>query len=243
MADQWFKFWGVEYLGDVKMDSLSAADRSCWLTLLCLASASDIPGVLKFVTESYLMMRSGIEKGSDEWELTKGILERLEVLQMLRNDNGVVTILNWNKRQKRASTVYERVKKYRQRNENVTNVTKRNESDNNRIEEKRIEENRREGRGRETPSQITMDFFEDVKNETGKFKELLLVIVAKGIPENLAISEIRKFCSYWREKTRSGKKERWETEKTFEVKRRLATWFQNVNKFNKGQASNKFVIA
>ena len=44
--------------------------------------------------------------------------------------------------------------------------------------------------------------------------------------------ELNKFISYWTEKNGSGRKQKWEMEKTFEVKRRLATWFSNANKFS-----------
>ena len=50
--------------------------------------------------------------------------------------------------------------------------------------------------------------------------------------EPLAVKqEIIRFVSYWTEPTQSGHKTRWELQKTFEVSRRLATWFSNVNKF------------
>jgi hypothetical protein len=54
-----------------------------------------------------------------------------------------------------------------------------------------------------------------------------------GIPENIVKSEINKFISYWTEPNKSGTKTRWEMERTFDLKRRLTTWFNNVNKFEK----------
>ncbi len=51
---KWFKFYGQDYLSDPKMLSLSSAERSCWITLLCYSSV---------------------------------------------NDNGMITVINWNKRQ------------------------------------------------------------------------------------------------------------------------------------------------
>jgi len=45
--------------------------------------------------------------------------------------------------------------------------------------------------------------------------------------------EVAKFISYWTEPTVNGKKQRWETQKTFEYKRRLATWLMKANEFTR----------
>jgi len=42
--------------------------------------------------------------------------------------------------------------------------------------------------------------------------------------------EVVKFFNYWTEKNAKGK-ERWEMEKFFDIKRRIATWISNANKF------------
>lgn len=44
--------------------------------------------------------------------------------------------------------------------------------------------------------------------------------------------ERQKFYNYWTEKNKSGTKERWELEKTFDVGRRWKTWQNNAQKFN-----------
>jgi hypothetical protein len=59
-----------------------------------------------------------------------------------------------------------------------------------------------------------------------KREEIVLWLVSKGIPEEVARREIAKFIAYWTEPTKSGKKQLWETKPTFELKRRLATWFE-----------------
>ena len=41
-----------------------------------------------------------------------------------------------------------------------------------------------------------------------------------------------KFISYWTELDKSGRKQRWEKQETFEVARRLVTWFSKANNFN-----------
>jgi phage replication O-like protein O len=56
-------------------------------------------------------------------------------------------------------------------------------------------------------------------------------LVAKGIPENIVRREIAKFIAYWTEPNANGTKQRWQLQKTFEVRRRLATWMMNCQKF------------
>ena len=62
-------------------------------------------------------------------------------------------------------------------------------------------------------------------------EELIEYLEKKGIDKSLAITEINKFISYWTEKNHTGTKERWQLQKTFEIKRRLTNWFNNINKF------------
>jgi len=42
-----------------------------------------------------------------------------------------------------------------------------------------------------------------------------------------------KFCNYWTEKNKSGRKMRYEMEKVFEISKRLATWSSKDKEFNK----------
>jgi DNA-binding transcriptional regulator YhcF (GntR family) len=51
--------------------------------------------------------------------------------------------------------------------------------------------------------------------------------------------EVKKFILYWTEKSPNGKKQRWEMQKTFDVKRRLFTWFSNQNKWSKEKKQNQ----
>ena len=147
MANQWFKFYGGEYLSDPKIGRLSPAERSCWVTLLCLASQSD-DGVIKYLTTDSLLTMSGIVRdpyNDGDWERCQSLLEKLNSMEMIVVDSekGVVTLKNWSKRQDHQLSVAERVAKHRAKKEleasyvtnSVTNVT---------TEENRIEENRRD---------------------------------------------------------------------------------------------------
>lgn len=84
-----------------------------------------------------------------------------------------------------------------------------------------------------TPSQESENFF---KNEDMQ-KKAIDYLTTKGFNQEFTRTEINKFISYWTEPTRSGKKQRWETEKTYDVRRRLATWLNNSNKFNRSTLS------
>lgn len=111
---KWFKFYGPEYVSDPKILSLSAAERSCWITLLCYASMGEENGVIKHLTERGLVLQSGLstELSTDG---NTHILEKFENMEMLKVDNGVITLLNWQKRQQTNLTGYERVKRYREK--------------------------------------------------------------------------------------------------------------------------------
>lgn len=79
-----------------------------------------------------------------------------------------------------------------------------------------------------TPAQEAREFFEDEEKQ----KACIDMLVARGAPEDIAKNELRKFVSHWTEPTPTGKRQRWQTEKAFEVKRRLATWLNNSAKWS-----------
>lgn len=145
MANQWFKFYGSEYLSDPKIATLSAQERSCWVTLMALASTASTPGYVEYLTTEVLLTKSGIifdPYNPEEWDRCLGVLDKFVRLKMIsKDDSGNIVITNWSKRQETNLTDAERAKSYRDRMKNrhanvtlpVTNVTQ---------EENRIEENR-----------------------------------------------------------------------------------------------------
>lgn len=146
--EKWFKFYSADFLIDGKMRNLNAEERSCWITLLCLADTSDIPGEVNHLEIVDLFLMSNINPASEMWDEPEKYLEKLEKLHMIRNDNGMITILNFRKRQGKALSTYQRVKLHREskandndlkRNDNAV-ITKSNEvgSSKKRREEKRI---------------------------------------------------------------------------------------------------------
>jgi len=146
MMNQWFKFYGGEYLSDPKMLALTASERSCLLTLFCYASMSEKDGEIKHLTEDTLMAQSGINPVDAEWKKTKGVLSKFEKLKIVTASNGVIVISNWTKRQGSFLTNAERQARYRDRHSNDGVTEERNES-NARREENRIDKKREEKMG------------------------------------------------------------------------------------------------
>lgn len=112
------------------------------------------------------------------------------------------------------------------------------------VQEKRREEKVGEGKGREivasapTPKETASKFFNIVSEKSSEFDGLVSSIAASSRASPDAISrELTKFASYWTEPNATGKKLRWEKEPTFEVKRRLTTWFGNVKQFSGSKES------
>jgi len=117
---KWFKFYGQDYLSDPKMLSLTASERSCWITLLSYASVND-NGMITFLNGEQLMIQAGIDPASEDWGRTQKVLDKFQKLEMIQNDNGVIIIKNWGKRQEHQLTPYERVKRYREKQRMITN--------------------------------------------------------------------------------------------------------------------------
>lgn len=82
-----------------------------------------------------------------------------------------------------------------------------------------------------SPAQMAKTFFDPSNERT----ELIAALVAKGIPEELVRREIGRFVGYWTELTLNGKKQKWQTQKTFDVRLRLGTWFSRVNGYRPQQ--------
>lgn len=162
----WFKFYGQEFLSDPKMLSLTALERSLWLTLLCLGSASDEEGVIKYIDEQKIKVLTNLSPLDDEWDTEDGFLKHFEELGMIVLEDKKITISNFNKRQEQHSESYERVKKFRekQKQEGYSNVTvKRN--DNAREEKNRIDKNRKEYRESSKSILTEVSFIEKLKEQ------------------------------------------------------------------------------
>lgn len=79
-----------------------------------------------------------------------------------------------------------------------------------------------------TPSQMARQFF----NLPAPRQAAINKLMEASCPEDVATQEIHKFIEYWTEPNKSGTQQRWQLEKTFEIGRRLKTWFRNYKNFN-----------
>lgn len=103
-----------------------------------------------------------------------------------------------------------------------------------RLGEVRIGKDREEGSGdiaaiaAPTPRQEFLDFIKRPESEIQR------LIAGRGVnSEPFIRREVEKFISKWTERTASGKKQKWELEKTFELRKRLTTWLNNAEKWSK----------
>lgn len=101
-----------------------------------------------------------------------------------------------------------------------------------------------------TPAKNARQFFKGVNDLANKIESeeaLATKIFLQGLEsrypnatKGLIWAEIRKFERYWTESNKLGTKQRWEQQGTFEVDRRLVTWFGKIKQFEKVETiSNK----
>ena len=83
------------------------------------------------------------------------------------------------------------------------------------------------------PSQINKDFFEQGETYKAIYEEYVVKIDSQVVDR-----EFKKFSLYWTELNATGKKERWEQQPTFDVRRRLYKWFSGIAE-HKQFTSNK----
>jgi len=88
-----------------------------------------------------------------------------------------------------------------------------------------------------TPSQIANEFFTSVDHE-----EMISYFSSKGLSDEVARNEIQKFILYWTEPNKLGTKERWQIQKTFEIRRRLASWFSRIKQGSQYNQETKGLI-
>lgn len=92
------------------------------------------------------------------------------------------------------------------------------------------------------PSHKAIQFFMGVQHlrdkktslEADEVRDFLLSLTNKypKVSKQTMWEEIRKFEMYWTELNATGTKERWQKEPTFQVERRLVTWFSKKKEFS-----------
>lgn len=140
---KWFKFYGQDFLADMKMSQLSIAERLMWVTILCLAHEEDKDGNVRYCTEELLKSKMGLQETDPEWEDLKGVFNLFVSLEMIEKTDRGIFVKNFQKRQEINLTPAEKMQRYRTKKkgnisyqETVTDVTP------NRIEENRIDNTR-----------------------------------------------------------------------------------------------------
>lgn len=81
----------------------------------------------------------------------------------------------------------------------------------------------------ETPGHYAKRFFTGDEMAVKECLAYLMVRSSYTTEEPVKV-EMRKFFSYWTEPNKSGTRQRWELQKTFDIKRRLYTWFSRSSK-------------
>ena len=127
----------------------------------------------------------------------------------------------WEKQLEQRSAAGKASAKSRQRNSTTVNERQRNSTDNVsvNVNENVNEKNINEGK----PS--TLKTLNDRKIEFG--------ILVKDFVGTYTDDMCKRFFNYWTESNVNGKKMRFEMEKVFDLKRRLATWAKNDKEWNK----------
>ncbi|MCK9483845.1 MAG: hypothetical protein M0R34_05730, partial [Candidatus Marinimicrobia bacterium] len=87
----------------------------------------------------------------------------------------------------------------------------------------------------EHPQKVDTNNNTRIKERRGDFSKSLVSLFSEiesdCKPEDLQHKQ--EFLDYWTETNPNGKKERWQMEKVFDVKRRFQTWLRNNNRWNK----------
>lgn len=149
---KWFKFYGQDWLTDLKVMKMTPEDRLCFITLLCLASSADEGGVIRDCDEDAIIKLTNLPDDPthdfNPAERAVGCLKRYEALQIVTlGDNGLVTVRAFGRRQDENLSNAERQRKYRERlrirpkERNASYVTPSNDS-NARLDKNRLDKNR-----------------------------------------------------------------------------------------------------
>jgi len=92
--------------------------------------------------------------------------------------------------------------------------------------------------GEKTPAEEAKDFFSNTDSQL----KVLLGLQNKYGQKDFFAAELKKFIDYWTELNKSGTKERWEQQQTFEVKKRLSKWLNNNKQFNQVKKTSAISI-
>ena len=118
------------------------------------------------------------------------------------------------------------------KNDNTNNTYINNTYNNKRKKIKKLEE-------KITPAEEMRLFIED----KDFFQKVVNSIVEKiDASEEYVVGELKGFRAYWSELNKSGIKQRWEFQPTFQLNRRIATWLRNGAKFRQSKGKSIGIV-
>lgn len=160
--------------------------------------------------------------GLSEWQVERA-LTRLETEQQIAQQGGsknrIITIKNWATYQNPHNTSHTKRTTVAQQSHTLNNG-------NNETMEQGEQGKEQSSPPAPTPREDAIRFFTDPEAR----QPVIDWIITKGVHPDLAAKELDKFVAYWTEPTLSGKAQRWEKERAFEIRRRLATWLGRASK-------------
>ncbi|MFA5185387.1 MAG: hypothetical protein WC551_02780 [Patescibacteria group bacterium] len=158
-------------------------------------------------------------------ERTMKALMKATMIATTKTTRGlVITIVNYAK--------YQDVKNYESHSEGHNEATMKPQTTET-IEKEDIKNIKRREKGEAisspTPAEEAVMFFEDGEKQNAFIK----MLASRGVGESTARQEVSKFIAYWTERNSTGKKQRWQMEKVFDIRRRLTNWFSKSKDFSK----------
>lgn len=164
-------------------------------------------------------------------------------------ENGVVVIKHWAinnliRKDWYQETIYQEQKKLLKTKENGAYTELVNETVNNSATEVSLGKDRLGKFSTEerdailqiaTPSSESKDFFSSKEKQ----ESIISFLVENKVSEPIARKEVEKFILYWTEPSSTGKKQRWQMEKTFDVRRRFVRWMSNAGTFGRRNNEKK----
>ena len=226
------QFYPADWLRDTALRSCSVGARGLWIDMLCYMHEGTPYGHLAIggrpVDSKILSRMTGASPKS-----TKKWLEELKAADVFGiTEDGVIFSRRMIKDEHIRATRAESGKLGGNPNlvkQNPTTKVKQKptpSSSSSSSSSSSIREGEGE-RGSPTPAQVAQGFFD--KGES--YEITLKYLEQQNVPRPAAEAELGRFIDYWTEPTKTGHKQRWQTEKTFEVRRRLTTWLSRTKDF------------
>ncbi|MGB9834999.1 MAG: phage replisome organizer N-terminal domain-containing protein [bacterium] len=135
----WLRLY-TDITRDRKLRRLSPTARWIWVTLLCMAKESPEPGKLLLsknvpVTVEDIVDEAGISEKDvpDPASYVQEVLCNFKELDMIKEEDGVLVITNWSKRQFETDDIGQYLRDYRQRKQTSPSIQNENVTDDKRM--------------------------------------------------------------------------------------------------------------